>query len=129
MGYSMRTPDWRYTAYLHFDKKRLLPLYDKPIFDEELYDHRFEKLGDFTHRETMNVISNSEFESVIVGLREKLLTFLKSEIDYCAANNILWYDGDPKNDPKVVFNPTGGKRALADYETYISPDHAVVPLD
>jgi hypothetical protein len=78
MGYSMRTPDWRYTAYLHFDKKRLLPLYDKPIFDEELYDHRFEKLGDFTHRETMNVISNSEFESVIVGLREKLLTFLKA---------------------------------------------------
>ena len=42
MGYSLRTPEWRYTAYIQFDKKYLEPNFKTPLFGEELYDHRSE---------------------------------------------------------------------------------------
>lgn len=40
MGYSIRTIDWRYTAWLEFDINTYLPSLDKLPLAEELYDHR-----------------------------------------------------------------------------------------
>jgi hypothetical protein len=87
------------TAYLYFDKKTLQPLYKKPVFDEELYDHRGEDLKDFTHREMMNVVTDPKFISTVQYMRRTLLNYLKAEIEYSAAQNILRYDSNPKNDP------------------------------
>lgn len=39
MGYSMRTQDYRYTAWFHYDRDRALPITDMPLFEEEVsYD-------------------------------------------------------------------------------------------
>jgi hypothetical protein len=40
MGYSMRTIDWRYTAWILLDVNTLLPALDAAPLAEELYDHR-----------------------------------------------------------------------------------------
>ena len=40
MGYSMRTVDWRYTAWFLLDINTLLPALDVAPLAEELYDHR-----------------------------------------------------------------------------------------
>ena len=50
MGYSMRTVDYRYTTWFHFDRVNAKPFFDVAPFAEELYDHRGESLGNFTHR-------------------------------------------------------------------------------
>ena len=39
MGYSVRTPQWRYTAWYEWDKAALLPRWDG-AFEEELYTHQ-----------------------------------------------------------------------------------------
>lgn len=36
MGYSLRTSDFRYNAWFQYDRKRCLPILDKPLFDEEV---------------------------------------------------------------------------------------------
>lgn len=36
MGYSLRSSDFRYNAWFHYDRKRCLPILDKPLFDEEV---------------------------------------------------------------------------------------------
>ena len=36
MGYSMRTPDFRYTAWFHYNRKLCLPILDVAPFDEEV---------------------------------------------------------------------------------------------
>merc|ERR1712216_422585 len=39
MGYTVRTEDWRYTAWLEFDNVTISPLTDSSL-GRELYDHR-----------------------------------------------------------------------------------------
>ena len=46
MGYAMRTPHYRYVAYMHMLRPHRLPLFDKPLYAEELYDHRGDKESD-----------------------------------------------------------------------------------
>jgi hypothetical protein len=82
MGYSMRTKDYRYTAWLKMDVEKMMPIWEVAPLEEDLFDHRNETLADFTHRETVNVAKRPGFELAIVALREKLLTFLKSEVKY-----------------------------------------------
>ena len=76
---------------MHFDKAKLIPLFDQPIYDEELYDHKNEKLEDFTHREIVNLITNPDCKKTADKLREKLITFLKEEIVYNAHDIIKNY--------------------------------------
>jgi len=92
MGYSIRTPEWRYTAHIHFDKKRLVPYYKKELFDEELYDHRGEKLNDYTHQELENLAYDEEHRNLVTTLRETLYNFLKSEVDFKARESVARYD-------------------------------------
>lgn len=64
MGYSLRTLEWRYTAWIDFNSSSLRPIPHPlnsyvPLF-EELYDHRGniltdQPLGDFTHGELVNL--------------------------------------------------------------------------
>eukprot|EP01042_Synura_sphagnicola_P001673 gene1673-1958_t len=63
MGYSMRTLDFRYTGWLHFNRTSMAPAWSHPniVYQEELYDHRDEKLADFTHRELENLSRNLTF--------------------------------------------------------------------
>ena len=83
MGYSMRTREWRYTAWVHFDRKRFIPLWDEPIMVEELYDHRDEEHpGVLGHRETINLATQPKYKDTLEKLREQLMWFLSHEIVY-----------------------------------------------
>jgi hypothetical protein len=82
MGYSMRTLEFRYTAWFHYNRPLALPLLDTAPYAEELYDHRNEKPSDFTHLEIVNLVKKGGFESVIKKYREKLLHFIRTEIKF-----------------------------------------------
>ena len=102
MGYAMRTPYFRYIAYILFDKVANRPKnLNDPIFLEELYDHRNETLQDFTHRELMNVARRHEFEENLMKLRERLILYLKNEV---------YYNQERAN--KVLINGNGKELAL-----------------
>lgn len=80
MGYSMRTKDFRYTAWLRMDRKKMQPMWDSPPLEEDLFDHRNETLADFTHRETRNIAGGNT--AIVMELREKLVSFLKTDVVY-----------------------------------------------
>ena len=40
MGYSLRTSQWRYTAWFHYDNDLHRPFLERSLLFEELYDHR-----------------------------------------------------------------------------------------
>jgi hypothetical protein len=66
MGYSVRTNDYRYTAYCPFSRTTLLPnvlgVHAGALpYEEELFDHRNETLADFTHRELINLAYRPPF--------------------------------------------------------------------
>lgn len=82
MGYSMRTSSWRYTAWVHWDRSYLFPRWDQPLFAEELYDHRGEKLGSLTHYETQNLAKSKDFTDVLASHRDLLLNFLQTKMVY-----------------------------------------------
>lgn len=71
----------RYVAWVHFDKIRRRPTnLNDALLDEELYDHRKETLGDYTHRETVNVARRPEFGENIAKLRDRLMDYLRNEV-------------------------------------------------
>lgn len=143
MGYSIRTRDFRYTAWYNYDWYKALPKLDEPLFEEEvksvffflifylrfisntntnkkncliiadltcnnlsdieslshlvilyypfsysnflfflqqLYDHRNEKLSDFTHREIDNLVYKNEFFPTVSLLKNQLTQFLRDEV-------------------------------------------------
>lgn len=82
MGYSMRTNDYRYTAWMRMDRSTEKPFFDEFPLEEDLFDHRNETLKDFTHQETSNIARRVENQVVLLQLRDKLLKFLKSEVNY-----------------------------------------------
>ena len=56
MGYSMRTLDFRYTLWLHFDPSSLLVQWERGVYAEELYDHREDGgAGDLGKYELVNL--------------------------------------------------------------------------
>ena len=73
MGYSMRTNDFRYTAYFLWHKKKMFPKLDQPPTEEELYDNRGETLEDFTHLELTNLANRGAFKNVTATLRRQLI--------------------------------------------------------
>jgi hypothetical protein len=80
LGYSMRTPEYRYTAYFVFNRTTQLPEIDLPPYEEELYDHKNETLADFTHRETSNLAVRPVYSYLVQNLRTKLVTFIRNNI-------------------------------------------------
>eukprot|EP01041_Mallomonas_annulata_P000740 gene740-1419_t len=80
MGYSMRTIDFRYTAWLYFNRTSMSTIFDNQPFEEELYDHRKEKPDDFTHLELINLANSMGYREIAFSLKEKLVSFLKANI-------------------------------------------------
>lgn len=77
MGYAMRTPEYRYIAYFHFNLTIMRPDLDRLPYAEELYDHKNETLADFTHRETFNLAVRPVYSVIIQMLRNKLVSFVR----------------------------------------------------
>ena len=80
MGYSLRTPTYRYTAWYLFDREKAQPKIDEPPFEEEFYDHRNETLEDFTHREYSNLVFKPSVQHVVKRAREQLTSFIRTEV-------------------------------------------------
>ena len=82
MGYSVRSKDFRYTAYLHFDRATFVPQWELPPMYEELYDHRGDTAGDLGHRELINVVKRPGFEDFAMTMRTNLIKYLRSSVVY-----------------------------------------------
>ena len=82
MGYSMRTLDFRYTTYIHFHRLHLLPELTKPLYAEELYDHRGEKVGDLGSRELINLAGDPNYADVLKKYRTDMILFLYKDVVY-----------------------------------------------
>jgi hypothetical protein len=80
LGYSMRTIEYRYTAWFHFDRKLNLPMLDTIPFKEELYDHRGDTLASFTHKELINLSHKPQFKDILRKNREILVAFIRKEV-------------------------------------------------
>eukprot|EP01041_Mallomonas_annulata_P003872 gene3872-7730_t len=80
MGYSLRTTEFRYTAWLHFNRTIMQTLFDMPPYDEELYDHRGELLSDFTHLEVVDLARSRRYRKVVRNHRKVLLYYLSKNI-------------------------------------------------
>lgn len=84
MGYSMRTPEYRYTAYYNMLKSSdgVMPDLLRPPYEEELFDHKNETLADFTHREIVNLAYRPLYVSVIAAMRVKLAEFITANMKF-----------------------------------------------
>ena len=82
MGYSMRTLDFRYTMYIPFKRPHRLPVWDEPIFAEELYDHRGDTGKDNFRKETLNLAKDSKFSVMLEEHRLKLRDYLWNNVVY-----------------------------------------------
>lgn len=82
MGYSMRTPEYRYNLWCHFDPKVMKPNLSPGPFAEELYDHRNETLSNFTHTETVNLAHWPQYQSTLMRLRSSLYSLINKEFVY-----------------------------------------------
>lgn len=82
MGYSMRTPEYRYTVYFNFDEKSHMPRLGQNPYAEELYDHKNETLADFTHREVFNLAVKPGYQPLIKSLRTRMIQFLRASVSF-----------------------------------------------
>ena len=83
MGYSARSIAFRYTLWVHFDRRKRLPEWRRRggmIFTEELYDHRAEELGGLTHFELVNMASEPSFHAILEEQRDQLLEWIRTEV-------------------------------------------------
>ena len=76
MGYSMRTPEWRYTAWMNWDIEKRKAKWDEEPYAVELYDHSGppEIANDFNHCEIVNVADNNK--EIVQQFHEQLKAFL-----------------------------------------------------
>jgi hypothetical protein len=51
-----------------------------PLYSLQLYDHRNEKLSDFTHLEIHNLVYKNEFQPTVLLLRNQLIQFIAEEV-------------------------------------------------
>ena len=59
MGYSVRTDEWRYTVWLHWDGNRLVGDFSQPPIGVELYSHQGDDGTDFDAFENENVVHDN----------------------------------------------------------------------
>ena len=78
MGYSLRTPDWRYTEWAAFDGKadggRGRVNFSAPLYGVELYDHRGSvgDVNDFDAHENENLANHPEHSALVANLSTML---------------------------------------------------------
>jgi hypothetical protein len=72
MGYSLRTSDHRYTAWLPFNFTRQKTSFLGPIFHESLFNHTNEALTDFTHLEVVDLVREGSSKTLLLSLRSLL---------------------------------------------------------
>jgi hypothetical protein len=82
MGYSVRSKDFRYTAYLHFDRLLQIPIWELPPYTEELYDHRADTAADLGHRELVNMAKRPGMEQLTSSMRISLISYLRHRVVY-----------------------------------------------
>ena len=75
MGYSIRTANYRYTAWFEWNKALLVPLWEGPSV-EELYDHSGDDSTNMDKWENVNIAKANP--KVAAQLRERLLTFFRA---------------------------------------------------
>jgi len=83
MGYSARSTAYRYTIWLHWDRVKRVPVWNRRseiIFAEELYDHRTEELGGFTNFEHVNLVGDPQFQTTLEEQREELLEWIRVSV-------------------------------------------------
>jgi hypothetical protein len=87
MGYSMRTEEYRYTAYVHYNRTThtTVPLGEKPVI-EELYSHNSSIPA--VYRELRNLARDKEFHHIREGLFQLLVQHVKSQLQYLDDNKI-----------------------------------------
>lgn len=74
MGYSLRSRNWRYTAWLLWDQRKRTPVWRYPPYGEELFDHRNDhETKDFDAFEAVNLATQKDTMSI----RWKLFNALK----------------------------------------------------
>eukprot|EP00940_MAST-03C_sp_MAST-3C-sp2_P001200 g1200.t1 len=64
MGYSVRTQDWRYTVWLHWDGNNLKGDFDRPPIGVELYAHDGDSGANFNTFENTNLAEDPAHEDV-----------------------------------------------------------------
>ena len=90
MGYSMRTLDFRYTLWLHFDPSSLLVQWERGVYAEELYDHREDGgAGDLGKYELVNLLAphapaetKEAYREAAHEQRSMLVHFLHRQVTY-----------------------------------------------
>jgi len=65
MGYSVRTENWRYTAWLHWDGANLVGDFSKSPVAVELYSHAGDTEADFDAFENVNLAGNPKYANVL----------------------------------------------------------------
>ena len=76
MGYTVRTPEWRYTLWVGWDNVTLTPIWDGNKV-EELYDHTSDNSSSFDRWENVNLADANP--DVVKTLRLQLVTFFNKE--------------------------------------------------
>ena len=79
MGYSMRTPEWRYTSWMPWDAKAMKAKWDEKPYAVELYDHSGDpdKENDFNQSDVENVASQNE--EIVNKLQEQMKAFFNKK--------------------------------------------------
>lgn len=75
MGYTVRTPDWRYTEWFAWDGSTCQARFDSPSHGVELYSHKGQAPYpvDFDNYENVNVAADPSNAGVVQSLRAMLL--------------------------------------------------------
>jgi hypothetical protein len=93
MGYSLRSSEWRYTAWLEFDTNTFLPSLHLPPMAEELYKHTpgsstsspstmTSDLGRFGGAEMTNLAEQSQYIDVLNRWRLYLYEYLWNNVSF-----------------------------------------------
>jgi hypothetical protein len=83
MGYSIRTIDWRYTAWIEFDINTYLPSLDKLPLSEELYDHRLNYATSANKASTSNKKTMDYYSLSPAGERKNNVNYLSISLSLC----------------------------------------------
>ena len=77
MGYSVRTPEWRYTSWMPWDRSAMKAKWDEKPYAVELYDHGGDpdEENDYNQSDVENVVAQNE------DIVEKLQAQLKAFFD------------------------------------------------
>ena len=75
MGYSMRTPQWRYTSWMPWDVEAMKAKWDEKPYAVELYDHSGDPdaENDFNQSDIENVAS--QHEDIVEKMQEQMRAF------------------------------------------------------